>query len=110
VIVVNGGKFGERGRRSAELRRRRRELKSSGAKVSRSTWVRAALDKLPDAKAVARAASETSTTAVHPVAEIAALTRTADTLLISTGSPRRCLRFPMDQWGIDVLVTGSEKH
>jgi aspartate aminotransferase-like enzyme len=55
-------------------------------------------------------ASETSTTAVHPVEEIAALTRARDTLLIVDGiTAVGVFDLPMDRWGIDVLITGSQK-
>jgi aspartate aminotransferase-like enzyme len=55
-------------------------------------------------------ASETSTTAVHPVEQVAALTRSRDTLLIVDGiTAVGVYDLPMDRWGIDVLVTGSQK-
>jgi len=47
--------------------------------------VRDALDRHPDAKAVLVQASETSTTACHPVEEIAKLTRSRETLLVVDG-------------------------
>jgi len=55
-------------------------------------------------------ASETSTCAVHPVAEIAALTRARDTLLIVDGiTSVGVFEQKMDEWGVDALVTGSQK-
>jgi aspartate aminotransferase-like enzyme len=55
-------------------------------------------------------ASETSTTAVHPVEEIARLTCKRDTLLVVDGiTAVGVYSLPMDRWGIDVLVTGSQK-
>jgi aspartate aminotransferase-like enzyme len=55
-------------------------------------------------------ASETSTTALHPVKEIAALTQDTETLLIVDGiTAIGAMDIPMDRWGIDVLITGSQK-
>ena len=58
----------------------------------------------PKARAVLMQASETSTTALHPVAAIAELTRERDTLLVVDGiTAVGVLDLPMDRWGIDVL-------
>jgi len=111
VIVVNGGKFGERWTKICQ---------SYGVSVEeiRVEWgeavavdaVRAALDRAPNTKAVLVQASETSTTAVHPVEEIAKLTRARDTLLIVDGiTAVGVYDLPMDRFGIDALVTGSQK-
>jgi aspartate aminotransferase-like enzyme len=111
VIVVNGGKFGERWTKICQ---------SYGVHVEEIVveWgeavgvdaVRAALERCPDAKAVLVQASETSTTAVHPVREIAELTRRRDVLLIVDGiTAVGVFDVPMDEWGVDVLVTGSQK-
>lgn len=111
VIVVNGGKFGERWTKIA---------KAYGLAVHEITveWgtavtpaqVAAALEAHPRARALYLQASETSTCVVHPVAEIAALTRRRDTLLVVDGiTAVGVLPLPMDELGIDVLVTGSQK-
>ena len=72
--------------------------------------VAAALDAHPKARALYMQASETSTTVLHPVAEIAALTKTRDTLLVVDGiTAVGVMDLPMDRLGIDVLVTGSQK-
>ncbi len=111
VIVVNGGKFGERWGKIAE---------AYGLKVFWITveWgkavdpldVKKLLDERPSAKAVMMQASETSTTAAHPVKEIAELTKDRNTLLIVDGiTAVGVFDLPMDAWGIDVLVSGSQK-
>ncbi|MBI2963779.1 MAG: alanine--glyoxylate aminotransferase family protein [Deltaproteobacteria bacterium] len=111
VIVVNGGKFGERWTKicqsyGVEVE----EIKVEWGEAVAVDAVRAALERFPGAKAVFVQASETSTTVVHPVEEIAALTRTRDTLLIVDGiTAVGVFDVPMDRWGIDVLVTGSQK-
>jgi len=111
VIVVNGGKFGERWTKICQ---------TYGVKVHeiRVEWGRAvvpqmvatALKEFPKARAVYMQASETSTCALHPVEKIAELTRHTDTLLVVDGiTAVGVLPLPMDQLGIDVLVTGSQK-
>ena len=111
VIVVNGGKFGERWTKICQ---------TYGVKVHeiRVEWGRAvvpqmvatALKEFPKARAVYMQASETSTCALHPVEKIAELTRHTDTLLVVDGiTAVGVLPMPMDQLGIDVLVTGSQK-
>jgi len=111
VIVVNGGKFGERWTKICQSYGVVvEELKVEWGEGVAVDVVRAALDEFPDAKAVLVQASETSTTAVHPVREIAELTRKRDTLLVVDGiTAVGVFDLPMDAWGIDVLVTGSQK-
>ena len=111
VIVVNGGKFGERWTKicqsyGVEVD----EIKVEWGEAVTVEAVRAALERRPDAKAVLVQASETSTTAVHPVQSIAELTHARDTLLIVDGiTAVGVYDVAMDRWGIDVLVTGSQK-
>jgi aspartate aminotransferase-like enzyme len=111
VIVVNGGKFGERWTKICQSYGVMvEELKVEWGEAVAVDRVRAALEQFPDAKALLVQASETSTTAVHPVGEIAALTRTRETLLIVDGiTAVGVYDVPMDRSGIDVLVTGSQK-
>jgi aspartate aminotransferase-like enzyme len=111
ILVVNGGKFGERWIALG---------KTFGLDVSTVDveWgsavdpaaVERALKARPDTKAVLVQASETSTTAFHPVPELAKLTRDRECLLIVDGiTSVGVVQMPMDTTGIDVLVTGSQK-
>lgn len=111
VIVVNGGKFGERWTKICQTYGVRvEEIKVEWGEGVVVEAVRAALERFPDAKAMLVQASETSTTAVHPIEEIAKLTRARDTLLIVDGiTAVGVFDVPMDRWGIDALVTGSQK-
>jgi len=111
VIVVNGGKFGERWTKICQSYGVDvEEIRVEWGEAVSAEAVRAALDRRPEAKAVLVQASETSTTAVHPVEQIADLTRRRDTLLIVDGiTAVGVYDVPMDRWGIDVLVTGSQK-
>ncbi|MEK6532006.1 MAG: alanine--glyoxylate aminotransferase family protein [Deltaproteobacteria bacterium] len=111
VIVVNGGKFGERWGKIAE---------AYGLKVNwiAVEWgksvdpkdVKKLLDERPQTKAVLMQASETSTTVAHAVKEIAEFTKDKNTLLVVDGiTAVGVFDLPMDSWGIDVLVSGSQK-
>lgn len=111
VLVINGGKFGERwakiaGRYGLVVH----EIRVEWGKAVRVEDVSRALAQHPRTRGVLVQASETSTTVVHPVAEIAALTRERDTLLVVDGiTAVGVYDLPMDRLGIDVLVTGSQK-
>ena len=111
VIVVNGGKFGERWTKIAKTYGVTvHEIVVEWGRAVTVDAVKAALDAHPTARALYMQASETSTCALHPVAEIAALTRMRDTLLVVDGiTAVGVLPLPMDELGIDVLVTGSQK-
>ena len=111
VLAINGGKFGERWGKIAE---------AYGLLV---VWidvewgqavsvdaVREAIDANPKITAILTQGSETSTTVAHPIKELAALTRNTDRLLVVDGITAVGVSdMPMDEWGIDVLLTGSQK-
>lgn len=112
VIVINGGKFGERwGKISEAYGLKVHWLNVEWGKAVDSQDVKKALDANPKIKAVLMQASETSTTVAHPVKEIAELTRNRqDSVLIVDGiTSVGVFPTPMDEWGIDVLVSGSQK-
>jgi aspartate aminotransferase-like enzyme len=111
VLCVNGGKFGERwvkigrafGLDVAEL------VVEWGEAVDPAR-IADALQSRPETRAVLLQASETSTTALHPVEEVARITRARDTLLIVDGiTAVGVTDLAMDRLGIDVLVSGSQK-
>ncbi len=111
VLVIEGGKFGERWRGIAAAR----GLSVTTLKVE---WglsvdpeaVRAALDADPAVSGVLMQLSETSTGVLHPAREVAAVTRQRDVLLVADGISAVGLSpCPMDAWGIDCLLTGSQK-
>ncbi len=111
VIVVRGGKFGERWGELAETY----NLKPIyldvewGEAVSVETVARA-LEEHPAVKGVLIQAHETSTGVKHPVAEIAALTRQKDVLLVVDAiSALGVYPLPFDELGIDAMVAGSQK-
>ncbi|MBI2411937.1 MAG: alanine--glyoxylate aminotransferase family protein [Deltaproteobacteria bacterium] len=111
VVVVNGGKFGERwGKISEAYGLKVHWITVEWGKAVDPAVVKKALDENPKAKGVLVQASETSTTAAHPIKELAAITKDRDCLLIVDGiTGVGVFDLPMDEWGIDVLVSGSQK-
>ena len=74
--------------------------------------VRAELERDPSYKAVLLTHNETSTGVMNPIAELAMAVR--DTapdalILVDTVSSLGAVPFEMDAWGVDVVVTGSQK-
>jgi len=112
ALVVRGGKFGERWGEICE---------AYGVKFTPIdvTWgqavdpalIKKALDAKPAIKAVLVQASETSTGVMHPIKEIADIVknRAGTILIVDAISALGVSDLPMDQWGIDVLVSGSQK-
>jgi aspartate aminotransferase-like enzyme len=111
VVVVNGGKFGERWTKICQAYGvQAHEVKVEWGQAVRVEAVAAALDAHPKARAVFAQASETSTCVLHPVPGLAELTRRRDLLLIVDGiTAVGVIELPMDRLGIDVLITGSQK-
>jgi serine---pyruvate transaminase len=112
ALVVEGGKFGERW---VDL------CKVYGVNVDliKIEWGNAVdpqevahrLDANPAIKAVLVQANETSTGVQHPVKELAEITKTrpGTILIVDAISALGGYPLPMDEWGIDVLVAGSQK-
>ena len=69
------------------------------------------LNKEKDIKAIMVQASETSTTVAHPIEALSKLTRgREDILLLVDGiTGVGVFDLPMDKWGIDAMITGSQK-
>ncbi len=111
VLVVNGGKFGERwGKIAATYGLVADEIKVEWGRAVDPALIARALRERPETRLVLMQGSETSTTALHPVADVAKITRGTDTLLVVDGiTSVGVLDMPMDELGIDVLLTGSQK-
>jgi aspartate aminotransferase-like enzyme len=112
VLVIDAGKFGQRWGdicKAFGLDVHKIELEW-GSSVKPEA-VAEFLKANPDTKAVFVQGSETSTTASHPIKEIAEVVRKYDdTLFIVDGITSVGVdETKMDEWGIDVLVTGSQK-
>ncbi len=112
VLVINGGKFGERWIKICQAYGINAEsITIEWGRSVNPADVKAFLDKNPDTKAVFVQGSETSSTVYHPVKELAAITKDMpETLLIVDGITSAGVhdtRF--DEWGMDILITGSQK-
>lgn len=115
VISVAGGKFGERWQDVFD--QYAKYLNITQIKIN-AAWgdpapvdeISKALDENPDVSVVAVVHSETSTATASDVKAIADVTRKTDALLLVDGiTAVGALPVEMDAWGIDALVTGSQK-
>ncbi len=112
VLAVNGGKFGERwGKISQAYGMEVVWIDVEWGQAVDPAVVKAALEKEPDIKAILVQASETSTGVAHPIEELSKLTRDRDDILLVVDGITGVGVFdlPMDKWGIDAMVTGSQK-
>jgi aspartate aminotransferase-like enzyme len=110
VLVINGGKFGERWLNiSNAFGLRPIEMKVEWGQAVKVAEVEKQLKAHGDIKGVMIQASETSTTVLHPVKEIAKLTKNGPLFLVDGVTAVGVVSIPVDEWGIDVLITGSQK-
>lgn len=111
VLAVEGGKFGERWAGICAAQGITVvPLKVEWGKAVTVEAVQKALEEHPEIRGVLMQISETSTGAQHPVREVAAVTRSKDVLLVADGiSSVSISPCPMDEWGVDALLTGSQK-
>lgn len=112
VLVVNGGKFGERwGKICRAYGLEVEELMVEWGHGVDPADIKNALDKDPSIRAVLVQASETSTGVMHPTKEIAEITNGRDDVLLIVDGITGVGVFPLpfDDLGVDVLVGGSQK-
>ncbi len=110
VLVVNGGKFGERWLNiSNAYGLSPIDLRVPWGQAVKVAEVEKALKANPDIQGVMIQASETSTTVLHPVREIAKLTKNGPLFLVDGVTAVGVVPLLLDDWGIDALVTGSQK-
>jgi aspartate aminotransferase-like enzyme len=111
VLSVSIGAFGERFAAIADTYGAEViPLAYEWGQAARADDVREALREHPDVKAVLVTHNETSTGVTNPLEEIAAAVREADKLLLVDAiSSLGAIPFDMDGWGLDLVVTGSQK-
>jgi serine---pyruvate transaminase len=111
AIYVNGGKFGERwGKLLAAFGMIGHEVRVEWGRAARPGQIEDAFKAYPESRAVLVQASETSTCAIHPVAEIGEVSRKRGAMLIVDGiTSVGVFEQRMDEWGVDAFVTGSQK-
>lgn len=111
VLYVDGGKFGERWGEICDMHGQKTvRLPVEWGQAVDPQAVEAVLDADPSIIGVCVQASETSTGVLHPVKELGQVTKGRDVLLVVDGiSAVGISPCPMDDWGLDCLLTGSQK-
>ena len=112
VLGVDSGKFGERWCEMVKVfGGRLHRLKVPWGEPVKTSNIAEFLQKHPETKIVMCQACETSTGVVHPIREIAeVVAKYSDTLFIVDGiTAVGAMPLPMDEWGIDAMVGGSQK-
>ncbi len=111
VLVINGGKFGERWTKICRAYGMQvEELVVEWGYAVKAELVEAALRKNPGIKAVFVQANETSTGVYHDVKAVAAVVRKTDALVVVDAiSALVAHDIKADEWGIDVMIGGSQK-
>jgi len=111
VRVVNGGKFGERWVKICQAYGMKvEEIVVEWGSAVKPEQVEAALKKNPKIKAVFVQANETSTGVYHDIKSLAAIVRKTDAIFVVDAiSALVAHDLRADEWGIDVMVGGSQK-
>lgn len=111
VLVINGGKFGERWTKICQAYGMKvEEIPVEWGYAVKAEQVEAALKKNPGIKAVFVQANETSTGVYHDVKSLAAVVKQTDALFVVDAiSALVAHDIKTDEWGIDVMIGGSQK-
>lgn len=112
VLVVNGGKFGERWTKIAQAYGLRvEEIVVEWGYSIKPDAIEAALKKDPEIRAVLVQATETSTGVYHDIEGLGRVIKNyPDTLFIVDAiSALVAQDLRTDEWGIDIMVGGSQK-
>ena len=111
AVVVDGGKFGERwGKLAKAYGVNAVTLKCEWGHPVEPVAVEKALRENPQAKGVYVQANESSTGVYHPIRELAqVIARTGAILVVDAISALGAMTLPMDDWGIDVLLSAGHK-
>ncbi len=112
ALVVRGGKFGERwGEICKAYGIEFIPIDVEWGKAVEPEAIQKALEGDPAIRAVYTQASETSTGVRHPIQEIAQILKRYEdkVIVVDAITGIGVFDIPMDAWGIDVLVSGSQK-
>ena len=113
VLGVSIGAFGDRFAKIASVYGADvTKLDVEWGRAADPAGLRAALEHEPDVKAVLLTHNETSTGVQNPVGKLAAVVREIAPqalILVDSVSAMGAVPFRMDEWDIDVVVTGSQK-
>ncbi len=111
ILAICSGRFGEYYATIAEKHALRvRRICTDWLKPLDLAEVATALQEYPAAKAITVSQCETSTAVTNDIAAIAALARQHGTLtLVDAVSAAGCMPMEFDGWGVDAMVTASQK-
>ena len=111
AIAIRGGKFGERWTEILEAYGCQAvNLDVEWGYAVKPEDVAALLKDDPSIKAVYVQALETSTGVNHPIKELAQVTKdTGAVLVVDAVSALGVYDIPTDEWGLDVVISGSQK-
>jgi len=111
VITINGGKFGERwGNICRAFGLETKEIILNWGDDFSKEQLATELKNNPEVKAVFTTVSETSTGAIFDIKGFGEVVAETEAILVVDGiSGLGATPCPMDEWKIDVLVTGSQK-
>ena len=111
VLVVNGGKFGERWTKICQAYGMKvNEIVVEWGHAVKPEQVEEALKKNPKIKAVFVQATETSTGVNHDIKTLAGIVKKTDALFVVDAiSALVAHDIRTDEWGIDVVIGGSQK-
>lgn len=110
ILTINSGKFGERwGKIGAAFGLKVKELSFPWGEKVDFDLIRKEFNS-GNYKAIAMQACETSTGALLSVEEMAKITAGTEAILIVDGiTALGVVDIPMDEWGVDILIGGSQK-
>ncbi len=112
ALVIRGGKFGERwGEICKAYGIEFIPIDVEWGKAVEPESIRKALESDPAIRAVYSQASETSTGVRHPIREIAEIVKRYEdkVIVVDAITGIGVFDIPTDEWGIDVVVSGSQK-
>ncbi|MFQ5602619.1 MAG: pyridoxal-phosphate-dependent aminotransferase family protein [bacterium] len=112
ILTVAGGKFGERwGQMGAAFGANTHTIEVPWGTAVDPQEIQRFLQAHPETAVVCATHSETSTGVAHDIRAIAEIVRAHSKalLLVDAITSAGVMPFKMDEWGIDVAVTGSQK-
>lgn len=112
VVVVNGGKFGERWEKLATAYQCKVEVVSvTNGQAPKATDILAAVKRQSATKAIFLQANETSTGAYYPIEALARDIRKefSGLLIVDSISSLGAHAMKLDEWQIDAVIAGSQK-
>ncbi len=112
VIVINGGKFGERWTNICQAYGLQvHEIQVEWGYAVKPEMIEDALKKNPDVKGVFVQASETSTGVYHDIKTLSKIIKNRENTLfiVDAISALTAHDLKTDKWGIDIMIGGSQK-